>query len=411
MRSAGGRTTQEHSAVRLANRYVSAIIERGLPATGRGPKVALREPRMRALLFGGTTVLIAALVAVAVVSSWVLVLPHSPPPPQPAHNDQADLPAPSRLVPGGVLVGPSPGPADAPPTLPPLLAAETAVPTEQDIGAALRPAPKGLAVHQGLPMLDVVSEQAVGGPLPHRQVAPASSSPSAVSPQPPIAPAPSPPEASAPTDAPKELMMMRTLKRQLEQLPKGKIYLNAPIEMKVSDKRTVDVRVGVNVSDDILRGHARAGDQRAEGTLPVSYEMIATLNGPGFAIVMITPEKQTVVEGYATVWEWEVEAKKEGAQELEATVYALVPDSASATARQRIDSYTQTINVLVKAQTWGEWLRSVSEEINAVKAIAIALGGIATAALGWLGISASRRSRSPTKPRKPRAPAAKSGGV
>ena len=86
-------------------------------------------------------------------------------------------------------------------------------------------------------------------------------------------------------------------------------------------------------------------------------------------------------------------------------------DSASATARQRIDSYTQTINVLVKAQTWGEWLRSVSEEINAVKAIAIALGGIATAALGWLGISASRRSRSPTKPRKPRAPAAKSGGV
>src|SRR5271168_34929 len=37
----------------------------------------------------------------------------------------------------------------------PLLAAE-AVPTEQDIGAALRPAPKGLGVHQGLPTLGTV---------------------------------------------------------------------------------------------------------------------------------------------------------------------------------------------------------------------------------------------------------------
>src|SRR5208283_3885807 len=37
----------------------------------------------------------------------------------------------------------------------PLLAAE-AVPTEQDIGTALRPAPKGLGVHQGLPTLGTV---------------------------------------------------------------------------------------------------------------------------------------------------------------------------------------------------------------------------------------------------------------
>jgi outer membrane protein OmpA-like peptidoglycan-associated protein len=38
----------------------------------------------------------------------------------------------------------------------PLLAAETAVPTEQDIGAALRPVPKGLGVHQGLPTLGAI---------------------------------------------------------------------------------------------------------------------------------------------------------------------------------------------------------------------------------------------------------------
>jgi outer membrane protein OmpA-like peptidoglycan-associated protein len=38
----------------------------------------------------------------------------------------------------------------------PVLAAETAVPSEQDIGQALRPAPKGLGVHQGLPTLGTV---------------------------------------------------------------------------------------------------------------------------------------------------------------------------------------------------------------------------------------------------------------
>jgi outer membrane protein OmpA-like peptidoglycan-associated protein len=35
-------------------------------------------------------------------------------------------------------------------------AAETAVPSEQDIGQALRPVPKGLGVHQGLPTLGTV---------------------------------------------------------------------------------------------------------------------------------------------------------------------------------------------------------------------------------------------------------------
>src|SRR5215469_17510023 len=39
---------------------------------------------------------------------------------------------------------------------PPLFAAETAVPSEQDIGQALRPTPKGLGVHQGLPTLGTV---------------------------------------------------------------------------------------------------------------------------------------------------------------------------------------------------------------------------------------------------------------
>jgi outer membrane protein OmpA-like peptidoglycan-associated protein len=38
----------------------------------------------------------------------------------------------------------------------PMAAAQTAAPSEQDIGQALRPAPKGLGVHQGLPTLGTV---------------------------------------------------------------------------------------------------------------------------------------------------------------------------------------------------------------------------------------------------------------
>ena len=37
-----------------------------------------------------------------------------------------------------------------------MAAAQTAVPSEQDIGQALRPVPKGLGVHQGLPTLGTV---------------------------------------------------------------------------------------------------------------------------------------------------------------------------------------------------------------------------------------------------------------
>jgi hypothetical protein len=240
-----------------------------------------------------------------------------------------------------------------------------------------------------------------------------------------------PPRASqpvaAPSDEPRtapgqagepqsELDRMRKIRQELERLPKGKIHLSAPSEMKVADRRNVDARVGVNVTDEVLKGRIRAGDQSIEAPLRVSHEMVATLSGPGFAITPITPGKQTVAEGFTTVWEWEVEAKVQGTQELEATLYALVPDSASTTAQQRIDSYMQKINVSVKPQTWGEWLTSAREEIDTVKAIVIALASSATLALGWLGISLKRKKRATAKktrlhPKGPRGRRARSGQV
>jgi len=213
-----------------------------------------------------------------------------------------------------------------------------------------------------------------------------------------LIPAPPPP----PTNS--QLTHMQALRKRLEQLPQGKIYLDAPTEMKVSDRRSVDARVGVNVPDDILKGHIRGGDQTVQATVRVSHEMIATLNGPGFKITRTTPEKQTVAESFPTVWQWEIEAKQDGVQELEATLYALVPnpDDASGAAQQRIDSYTQKISVSVKEQTWSEWLKSAHEGFDTVKAIVIAIGSVASVTLGWFGISLTRRSRrTPTTKRKP----------
>jgi hypothetical protein len=113
--------------------------------------------------------------------------------------------------------------------------------------------------------------------------------------------------------------------------------------------------------------------------------MAATLTGPGFAITSTTAKQQGVAEGYPTVWSWNVEAKQEDEQELEATLYVLLP------SRQRIDSYTHKIGVSVKAQSWTEWLKSSKEEVEAVHVIAITLGSAAMAVLGWLGLSYGRR--------------------
>ena len=182
-----------------------------------------------------------------------------------------------------------------------------------------------------------------------------------------------------------EIKKMEQARQVLEQLPKGKIVLDAPKAMKVGDTRAVYANVGINVPIELLQKHSRPTDQSHQAALSVSSEMVATLTGPAFAITPTTPEQQGVAEGYPTVWSWNVEAKQEGEQELEATLYVLLPN------RQRIDSDTHKIGVSVKPQSWTEWLKSSKEEVEAVHVIAITLGSAVMAVLGWLGLSYGRR--------------------
>jgi len=182
---------------------------------------------------------------------------------------------------------------------------------------------------------------------------------------------------------------MVALHDAIQALPKGNIVLHAPDAMRVAERRNVEAGVGVNVPMEILRKQVDSRDKAVEGTLRVSSEMVATLNGPGFKIEAVTPEQQAIAEGFPTVWSWNVEAQQEGEQELEATLYALVPDGATS-SRLRVESYVQKITVSVRAQTWGEWLESLGHEVDAVKAIVVTMVGAATVVFGWFGISFAR---------------------
>ena len=143
----------------------------------------------------------------------------------------------------------------------------------------------------------------------------------------PPAAAPAAPSEAAknvpPSDAAKK---MEALRKAIEGLPKGNIVLDAPSKMAVDDEREVKATVGINVPISELRKQSAPSNQQVEGSLYLSPQMTATLSGPGFKIEQITPEKQSIAEGFPTIWSWNVTAKREGEERLEATLYVLVGD-------------------------------------------------------------------------------------
>lgn len=91
------------------------------------------------------------------------------------------------------------------------------------------------------------------------------------------------------------------------------------------------------------------------------------------------------------MWSWNIEAVDDGEQELEATLYVLLYLDAEKPDRQRVDSFLQKISVSVRPLSWGEWFMSFAKEFDAAKGVAVDLFGFGTVALGWFGVSFSRR--------------------
>ena len=158
----------------------------------------------------------------------------------------------------------------------------------------------------------------------------------------------------------------------LARLPLGKIFLISPKEMTVGQTEVVSARVGINISDEILRGAVTHDQQTSLGSLRVSSEMEAELDGTAFDISPITKSVQSIAEGdFPTVWKWQVTAEEEGAQTLEATLYALLPEG-DTTARQRIDSYAEEIAVKVEPASWTELLAANAWAITGLSLLALA---------------------------------------
>ncbi len=197
---------------------------------------------------------------------------------------------------------------------------------------------------------------------------------------------------------------------RLRKLPEGRVVLLAPKTMQVNDKREVEARVGYAVPIEVLKKGASSGEEAGEGAVRVSVQMAAVLTGPGFAIEPVTPEEQSVAKGFPTVWKWNVAAKESGSQELEATLFAIMPYSEE--VRLRIDSYVQTITVNVREETWNETfgafggaVESVGNGLDQLKGILVTLFGAGITVFGWLKLR-RRKQRAPSqRPRYRQKPA------
>lgn len=165
--------------------------------------------------------------------------------------------------------------------------------------------------------------------------------------------------------------------KKLRHLPDGRIILIAKSEMKIGDVAMAEVRVGVGVPDNQMRAELPLSTQLTEGALKVSSQMLAKLTGAGFKIEPQSPEQQSVAKGFPTVWTWTIEAQHEGRQELTATLYALDPGKKQP---QWLGSAQKQITVLVRPQSFMEWLGSLS---MAVKLIAGIVTGIAAIVGVW----------------------------
>jgi hypothetical protein len=108
----------------------------------------------------------------------------------------------------------------------------------------------------------------------------------------------------------------------LARLRSAPAVLDAPKAMTVGQTRPVELRVGVGVPAGALTLPSEPGNQQIPGQTRVSSNMMATLDGAGFAIRASTPAQLPISEGNVTFWRWDVEAREAGQHDLKATLYA-----------------------------------------------------------------------------------------
>lgn len=187
------------------------------------------------------------------------------------------------------------------------------------------------------------------------------------------------------------------LGQALRTLPKGTILLVAPEVMTSEEEREVTAVVGKEISSIALRKYIGPSEQAKTGTLHVSSKMTAALSGPNFTVAPMSPEIQSVAEGFYTEWRWQVKATKAGEHALTATLYAVIGES-----QHSIDSYRTVVKVNVKPKTWADFLAGSSENAERIAeggskmaAFLTAIGTLFAGIAGWWYRQRRRRRSQP----------------
>ncbi len=118
-----------------------------------------------------------------------------------------------------------------------------------------------------------------------------------------------------------------TVRKMAQLVPKldwGNVTFLPPASMRAKMEQAVPVRYRRNASPDALRQHLaeEIGVQAADVAIP--NEMLARLEGSGFEIKPITPERQPVSSGAEREWKWSVRAVEPGPRNLHLMMSAVV---------------------------------------------------------------------------------------
>src|SRR3954452_10544912 len=77
---------------------------------------------------------------------------------------------------------------------------------------------------------------------------------------------------------------MRELQQEFDRLPTANIMLDGPMQMKLDVPDTINARVGLDISHELLKQGMSGQRQTVEESLRVSEEMIEVLYGHAFDV-------------------------------------------------------------------------------------------------------------------------------
>jgi catechol 2,3-dioxygenase-like lactoylglutathione lyase family enzyme len=110
----------------------------------------------------------------------------------------------------------------------------------------------------------------------------------------------------------------------VRDLPRANIAFNTPRTLEVHETAPIQVLLSSRKPLSVLRDELTALGRKTGVVIRASDVMVAHLDGLGFQVESVTPERQLVNRSRTTRWEWEIDPTKAGEQRLYLTLSAVV---------------------------------------------------------------------------------------